>query len=469
MNEEPKARSSINLDELERQLREASRSKRVYVSDTERHAGQQATDNDVTPSDPSEEKGFGRSDYLDAHVSGDVDDRNDQENFYDHFGTGSGSQSPPPFLAIPKEDRFPDVGDFSERNSQRRAWRSILLFSLLAVVIVAGGYAYLIVSEKLTVSGEVSAVPLIKADNNPVRIKPEVSSTEPSSSSGSELLSDPKAADGGTANVVSTKEQPVDLRAGNSVVPGTVMVDNVASGSSDRNASVAQVDASGPAADSRPVLESPPGAAAMPPVKTVRTVTVRADGSIIDPAGVLGTGSLPKAIQSPPTEPISDKTALQTGANQEADAGSTGPSSTTKQFPIVPAPLPPIRATEPGRDARSVDTLSEVSSLLARSSENAGAASASQSASAGQAQPIGGLYSVQFGAPGSNAEARLLADRVKARLGSAIASFEMGIFRGENSGKAVFRVRVVNVTRAEGQSLCDTYTTQGGQCFVTRN
>ena len=58
---------------------------------------------------------------------------------------------------------------------------------------------------------------------------------------------------------------------------------------------------------------------------------------------------------------------------------------------------------------------------------------------------------------------------MKARLGDAGAGLEMGIFKGENSGKTVFRVRVVNLARADGQALCDSYLAQGGQCFVTRN
>ena len=56
MNEEPKARSSINLDELERQLREASRKQAFRASDTEKFVAQRQVDSTTDYSVASEER-----------------------------------------------------------------------------------------------------------------------------------------------------------------------------------------------------------------------------------------------------------------------------------------------------------------------------------------------------------------------------------------------------------------------------
>ena len=462
MNEEPKARSSINLDELERQLREASRNQAFRASDTEKFVAQRQVDRTTDYSVASEERSDFRAGSGWVEEAPEVDQHAESEASPPFSTDERAGQVPPPFLTGPRDGRFPDVGALPDEVNQGRSWRSIFLVAFLTVLIVSGGYAYLYMSRTNSPSTELSDVPVIKADTNPTRVKPEASAPEPASPAGSELFTRQQSDDEKPAVVISTKEQPVDLRASGEVIPEADQ--------SDATLSVSPGNSSASSAISTPDTASKPQTQALASVKSVRTVTVRADGSIIDPSGILEPSSSPSNAITSPTEPLSNTTSTPNAtADQITVVGDAKPTAEPEQLTFVSVPLPPIRPSDVDAEELTIDPLAEVSGLLAETQEGTVTEPTADAAPFESVQPASGLYSVQFGAPASDAEARALVDRVKARLGDAGAGLEMGIFKGENSGKTVFRVRVVNLARADGQALCDSYLAQGGQCFVTRN
>lgn len=462
MNEEPKARSSINLDELERQLREASRNQAFRSSDAEKFSVQQPIDRSTDYSVTSNERSDFRTGSGWTHDLSEVDQHAESDASTSLSTNEQADQVPPPFLTGQKEGRFPDVGAIPDVVSQGRSWRSIFLVAFLTVLIVSGGYAYMYMSKNTSLSTDLGDVPLIKADPSPTRVKPEATATEASPPAGSELFSNKQSEDEKPAVVNSTKEQPVDLRASGEIVPEAAQT--------DANLSVSDGNSSSNSASSGSSSVAKPQTPALAPVKSVRTVTVRADGSIIDPSGILENGAAPSSVANPSTDPLTSNPLTPSApADQKTDTVDPAPTSNIEQLTLVSVPLPPIRPSDADPDGISIDPLAEVSGLLAETPETTTTEPGTDPAPSGSIQLLSGLFSVQFGAPATDADARALVDRVKARLSDAVEGREMGIFKGENNGKTVFRVRVVNVERADGQALCDSYLALGGQCFVTRN
>lgn len=462
MNEEPKARSSINLDELERQLREASRNQAFRASDPEKFAVQRSVDRTTDYSVTADERADFRAGTGWTHDPAEVDQQEEGDASPLLSTSERSDLVPPPFLTGQREGRFPDVGVIPDVVNEGRSWRSIFLVTFLIVLIVSGGYAYMYMSKNTSVTTDLSEVPLIKADPSPTRVKPVETAPESSQPAGSELFSRQQSDDEKPAVVISTKEQPVDLRASGEISPEAAQT--------DANLSVSDGNSSSNSANSGSSSVANPQTPALAPVKSVRTVTVRADGSIIDPSGILDSGAAPSSATNPPAEPLSSNPLVPSApADKMSDSVDSAPTSNIQQLTLVSVPLPPKRPSDADPEGRLPDPLAEVSGLLAETPDATVKESGSDPAPSESIQPLSGLFSVQFGAPASDAEARALVDRVKARLGDAVEGLEMGIFKGENNGKTVFRVRVINLDRADGQALCDSYVAQGGQCFVTRN
>lgn len=84
-------------------------------------------------------------------------------------------------------------------------------------------------------------------------------------------------------------------------------------------------------------------------------------------------------------------------------------------------------------------------------------------------RPSGGArkFSVQFGAPGSPAEAQSLISKLKSRYPSVMGPVSTRVLKAEVNGKSVYRVRSVPVTREEATSICGQMKAAGGACFIS--
>ena len=463
MSEEPKARPSINLDELERQLREASRNQafRKTVADQNSNSdvdetGYLAEGSSVRLKDDLRTENRWSDDLLGDTI---VVAKGSNSSF-EQIETEPELRGPPPFLMGSRDDRFPEVGSGSDTVTGTRSWRSIFLIAFFSMLVVASAYAYLQVGKETGSTSDTGIVPVIKADPSPARVKPEASADSGKSAVGQELFSSKNNVEEDPAVVVSSKEQPVDLSA-------KKQTEEVQSNGLQTNAGTEPIN-QGQGADQ--LASNVPQVNNQP--KSVRTVRVQADGTIIDPAGIL---------KAPP---VNASSVPSTGLKNSTDVPATVPNlaAAPSSVAIDPevseiqatnsmgaVPLPPVRPSNLDMESVTGDPIEAVSGLLANTPENTALSTPTETENPVQPTLTAGLFSVQFGAPATESEARALTDRVKARLTEALAGTEIGIFKGENSGKTVFRVRVVNVTKADGQSLCDNYIAQGGQCFVTRN
>ncbi|WP_424362798.1 SPOR domain-containing protein [Methylocystis parvus] len=159
--------------------------------------------------------------------------------------------------------------------------------------------------------------------------------------------------------------------------------------------------------------------------KKVKTVTVRPDGSRVEDAGV--PPAVARNAAPAPADP-----ALAKGATPK-------PEARTVTTPVAkPKPAPKVAATEPP---------------AAEEAETAAPAASSS-----------GNYAVQFGAAGSEEEARNLLKTVSAKYGVK-ATFKPA----KVGDKTVYRVRVAGVSKDSANAICNKVKASGGNCFVAGN
>ncbi|RTL86119.1 MAG: SPOR domain-containing protein [Hyphomicrobiales bacterium] len=159
--------------------------------------------------------------------------------------------------------------------------------------------------------------------------------------------------------------------------------------------------------------------------RKVKTVTVRTDGSRVEDAAV--PPAAVESVDAPAVDPAQAK-----GATPKLQ---TKPATTAQA--AKPKPTPKVAAVEPPA-----------------AEEDAGAPAASAS----------GTYAVQFGAAGSEDEARTLLKTVSQKYGVR-ATFKPA----KVGDKMVYRVRAAGLSKDSANAVCNKVKASGGNCFVAGN
>jgi len=189
--------------------------------------------------------------------------------------------------------------------------------------------------------------------------------------------------------------------------------------------------------------------AAPPPVigaaapKRVKTVSVRPDGSLIE------NPALPPAV-----------------------AKATAPDAAPKQAPATTpkaAVKPPVTTGKPEKPVHAVEKPKPVQKVAQKPvSEPAPVDEASNDAAAEEATPSGskGGFAVQFGAAGSEAEARAIMTRIAAKYGSKLGGHRPTFKIAKVGDKTVYRVRVHDISKEAAAKVCNEVKAGGDACFV---
>lgn len=160
----------------------------------------------------------------------------------------------------------------------------------------------------------------------------------------------------------------------------------------------------------------------------VKTVTVRPDGSPADNAA-----ALPPAVAKAAAPPMLAGAPVQTGTPK----AQTKPATTNQAAKPKPTPKQVAAAQAPAAEA---------------------------------AAPVaGGGYAVQFGAAGSEAEARALVKTVSAKYGAQLGGHKPSFKPAKVGDKTVYRVRVAGVSKEAANGICGKVKAGGGSCFVAGN
>ncbi|MCI4679995.1 SPOR domain-containing protein [Rhodoblastus acidophilus] len=250
----------------------------------------------------------------------------------------------------------------------------------------------------------------IEPDRDPARVKPaQVENATPEG----QALFDRKGGNN-VSKVVANAEQPADLKTA---------VKNAPAGAAG-------------VATPTPPAPSAGGAqtdSLFPPPKKVKTIAVRADGSVIGgpeaPVPVPMTRTLPTMAAGAPEPDV--------------------------------APAPPRRSAE--KSTQRAAALTESASKPSAHSRPAKVEAARETA--GQ----GGGYAVQLAGTPSESAARAAAKRLSAKYSSALAGHQASYVQAKIGAKTIWRVRVNHLAEDKAKSICEAVKAQGGRCFVARD
>ncbi|MER9656123.1 SPOR domain-containing protein [Mesorhizobium sp. M0152] len=384
----------------------------------------------------------------------------------------------------------PGLGERAAARPSRG--RGLFIAAIVAAVAVAGGVGAFALS--FGGKGGSEAPVIVKADNAPIKIKPENpgGAVVPNQDNKvyDAVVKGAKPAEAVQQKLVTNVEEPVDVAAKDParVVDLAPEQGTAIGGADDGNAapaaSAAPVDNAAPAPKSEDriaqVLQDADkgtdadGVAVAP--RKVRTMVVKSDGSLVpreDPA--------PAAQQVAATEPVDPApqhvapAAQADGAQANADQTGTVPPAAA-QADDEPA-LKPVAAAKPAKEAKaqSSNTPARVPLAPQRPSDQpvdvVGEVKPDQVASIDPATPAagGGSWSMQIASQPTVESAQSTYQDLQRRYGSVLSGRTANIVKAEISGKGTFyRVRVPAQSRNDAINLCTSYKAAGGNCFVSR-
>jgi hypothetical protein len=78
------------------------------------------------------------------------------------------------------------------------------------------------------------------------------------------------------------------------------------------------------------------------------------------------------------------------------------------------------------------------------------------------------VWAVQLAAPRSETEAKDDVRRLSAQYASTLKGSKIGVHKAVVDGVTVFRLRVVDLSKADASALCARLKDDGGSCFLAR-
>lgn len=278
--------------------------------------------------------------------------------------------------------------------------RLLMVGGLVGLVVVGGAAVYAMRGSSGGLTASNSQPPVIRAESSPNKVVPE-KTADAAASDGQKLIYDRVGGSTtGNERVVSSEEQPVDVSQAAQPQPRVIAP---ASGSAPTSAAPAATAANG--------VEP----------KRVRTLTVRADGSIDETA----TGSTGAPANAP--------TSLTPGTL----GGDVAPAVAQN------VPAPPTR----------------IAAAPATSVQHSTAAT-----------PATGAYVVQIASVPSEADGKATLKSAQTRFASLLGGQPSIVRRADlASGGVTYRVQVGSFpNRADAVNLCEQLKAQGGSCLVQR-
>jgi hypothetical protein len=471
MNDDMRLRSAINLDELERQLREASslrasaqRSVLPEVDDPLAELARLVGQAKETPSptDPAPhynrhlaaepfqqspppdnfgEPSAARYDYRGEEfapaASGRYDD-GDPQAHAPQTQQGEGGFPPSDPLFVEPEPLDPSLYGEDEALEKPRSRKGVFILGAL-LVVAGGGYGIASYLGKDTPKLVNGAPPVIVADKTPAKVAPPPPASTDTPNQNIQVYNRAAPDDTKKATVVASEEQPVDVNAAPRPTGGG----------------------------------APRPAVASNDARKIKTVTVRPDGTIVEegasPLRLPTAPPAPSVTQLPPG--VLPQGAPTATPGSSANASKSAPPATTTTAAAPIRMLPPARP-ETTRNEIPQRTASVAAPAAAPAPPPVAASTpvaAPEPFGAPQANEGSGDFAVQLAAPGSEAEARDAIAKFQKRFTSELAGYALSARRAEVGSKTLYRVRVGGLSREDAASLCQKLKAAGGDCFTSRN
>ncbi len=475
MNDDMRLRSAINLDELERQLREAASSRGssarsvppvddplaelarlVGHAEPAQEPPQPGYAGFGTASAPAARQGYAPQPEPERPYSAPESYAYPQDDYRRPPAYAQGAPLPEQ-AAYPEADPYFEGEGTLERSrfeeeEEAPKPRKTGLYILAAMAVVAAGGVGIAAWMKRDAPKPVAAnAPVIAADTSPAKVPaPNPGGTEVPNQN-TQIYNRNAPDDTKTAKVVPSEEQPVD------VVAAQRLAGNAAT------------------------ANRPGASLGMGEPKKVRSVTVRPDGSIVEdgvPARLPAVADPTRPQMPPPAAASSGAvTPSRPAPSTSVAVPGTPPTGTATTTTTAGAtrPMPPSRpepAETPAAPAAPAQRTVVAAAPPAPAAQPAPpvAAPAPQTAAALPTADAGsGEFAVQLAAPGSEAEARDAVAKLQQRFGSVLGGYPLAARKAEVNGKSIYRVRVGGLSREEAVGLCEKLKSSGGQCFVARN
>jgi SPOR domain len=389
-------------------------------------------------------------------------------------------------LEAPRPDEY-EVADHAlmERPAKGRAFGWTARISALAVAGVAMIGAVLALKGAVHVPGMPRQAPFIAAAQGPVKVAPPSDEAVSAPSEAGVSLSKDNT-QSARVKVVASQEQPVDLNALASTAPSApATTAPVAADASGGTAVQGTVDT--------PVVVAAPAPPPAPPSqfpdpKPVRTVSLRPDGTLI-PTQVATTADASQAAQAadssqaaPPAEP--PKPPAKLAPKAASDAAAAQPSTPRLELPTKLSGKSSARVAVAKTDTTAPASIAEAANeplQLGPKPTRTGKGSKVQVAAAepeapsAPAQTVDSVpatkssgWVVQFAAPSSEAQANSEMDRLNAKYASALNGSTIGVHKATVKGGTIYRLRVVDLSKADAAALCARVKGDGGSCFIAR-
>lgn len=356
-------------------------------------------------------------------------------------------------------DGYEDEGEAAEKEPRKR---STLIAAVIAGVAIVGGIGVFGMS---FFGGTGSDGPvLIRADNEPLRVRPENpgGSNVPNQNSevyqrvgGNQTSNAP-----GQERLVTTAEQPVDVLARSQepgALPPGVTDSSLAGLGADNGGQPKSEDRLEPAQTSSSA--SPEEIGAVTP-RRVRTMIVRPDGTMVPREEV---AAAPTTV-APALAPANPASGTQQNVPSLDEATTLVAPTTEEGGPVVVTPATvaavptPRPSTASAQQAVAQPQAQPVAAPQAAPTQVAAAPSQGESA-----------WSMQIASQPTAEGAQTAYQDLARRYSSVLQGRGVNIVSANIEGRGTFyRVRIPAQTREEAVQLCTRYQAAGGSCFVSR-
>ncbi|MFN3673942.1 MAG: SPOR domain-containing protein, partial [Bosea sp. (in: a-proteobacteria)] len=349
---------------------------------------------------------------------------------YDYDQTAQGEQELPPDEDLP---------ELRPRRSRKGLWTAV---ALISVGVMGVGAAMTFRSTTSTSDGK----PLvISADAAPTKVEPVNPGGKEIPNQNKQIYERSAQAPKAATTIVTREEQPVDVQQAARSMPARVVLPGPGSEAGSNPL------ASAPGVPERIAQPAEPALTAVPPVpglgepRKVRTVAIRPDGTPAAPANAapsLVTGSTPAPSASA----------------QGSAATQLAPTPRPRPTVVAEAPKVQDRATPPAPAATTPSAPVRVANAAPAATTPAPAAPATQAIRSGT-----GDFTVQLGAPGSEAEARATFAALQRKYPDVLGG-QAPIIRKTDlaGGKTVYRLRIGPYTRDNATTMCSQLQAAGG-------
>jgi hypothetical protein len=368
-----------------------------------------------------------------------------------------------------------------ERPAKGRTFGWTARISALAVAGVAMIGAVLALKGAVHVPGVPRQAPFIAAAQGPVKVAPpsDEAVTAPNEAGASLSKDNTQPAH---VKVVASQEQPVDLNALASTAPSApATTAPAAADASSVTAVQGTVDT--PVVVAAPAPPPAP-AAQFPDPKPVRTVSLRPDGTLI-PTQVATTSDSSQAAQAADaSQAESPKPPAKPAPKATSDAAAAQPSTPRLELPTKLSGKSSPRVAVAKTDTTAPASIAEAANeplQLAPKPAKTGKGSKAQVAEAEPAAPSTPMQAVdpvpatkssgwvvQFAAPSSEAQANSEMERLNAKYASALNGSTIGVHKATAKGGTIYRLRVVDLSKADAAAVCARVKGDGGSCFIAR-